>query len=92
MGPTQCYVLLGANLSLVCGSGLDSIPQATITWTAPDGTIVNDNARFDLENGSDIVRFDLTYIVMSDNGIWTCDVTVRSERYVVSDRRLILGH
>ena len=61
-GPTQHYVLLNGTLSFVCGIGLDSNPRATITWTAPDGTTVADNARYVLENGPDIVRVNFTNV------------------------------
>ena len=85
-------MLLGDNFSLVCGRGLDSNPQATITWTAPDGAIIVDNARYVLENGPDIVRLNFTQTILSDSGIWTCDVIVRSERHIVSSEgELIRG-
>ena len=58
--PTQVYVLLGSSLSLVCGRGLVSNPQAIIVWTAPDGTTIMDNARYNLEDGQDVVRLNLT--------------------------------
>ena len=87
--PTQRFVLLSDRLSLVCGTGLDSNPQATITWTAPDRTTIMDNARYDLENGPDIVRLNITGTTLSDSGIWLCDVTVRSERHV--NKTLVLG-
>ena len=89
LGPTQRYVLLGDSLSLDCGTGLDSNPQATITWTAPDGTTVMDNARHSLDNGPEIVRLNFTYTILSDAGVWTCDVRVESERYLVSNGSLI---
>ena len=89
-GPAQHYVLLGDSLSLVCGTGLDSNPQATITWTAPDGTTIMDNARYDLENGPDIVRLNFTHTIIIDTGVWRCDITVRSETYVVADGVLVL--
>ena len=88
--PTQHYVLLGNPLSLVCGRGLDSNPEASITWIAPDGTTVVDNARYVLENGTDFVRLNFTRTIPTDTGMWTCEVIVRSERYVVSDGRLVL--
>ena len=91
IGPTQSYVLLNGGLSLVCGTGLDSNPQATITWTAPDGTTIMDNAQYDLENGPDIVRLNFTHTVMNNTGMWRCDITVRSERYFVSDGELVIG-
>ena len=87
-GPTQIltqrYLLLGADSSLVCGTGLESNPQATITWTDPNGTIVVDNTRYDLENGPDIVRLNFTRTIPSDSGIWICELIVTSERYIVS--------
>ena len=91
--PTQRFVLLGDSLSLVCGTGLDSNPQASITWTAPDGTtIIMDNARYDLENGPNIVRLTITHTVLSDTGIWLCEATVWSDRYnIVSNGSLVLG-
>ena len=88
---TQHYVLLGNCLSLVCGRGLDSNPEASITWMAPDGTTIMDNDRYDLESDWDVVRLNFTRTISSDAGIWTCDVVVRSQRHVVSDGRLVLG-
>ena len=90
VGPTQQYALLGESLSLVCGYGLDSNPQATITWTAPDGTTIVENTRHHLDNGPDIVRLNFTKVFMSDIGVWRCSATVRSEQYVVSNGRLVL--
>ena len=66
---------MGDSLSLICGTGLDSNPQATITWTAPDGTIIMDTARYDLDNGLDIVRLNFTHTILSDAGIWRCTAT-----------------
>ena len=88
-GPTQRYVLLNDSLSLVCGTGLNSNPQATITWTAPDDTTIMDNARYDLENGPDIVRLNFTHTIVGDNGVWRCVASVESEQYIVSDGRLV---
>jgi hypothetical protein len=89
-GPTERYVLLGEPLSLVCGTGLDSNPQATITWTAPDGTTIVDNNRYDLENGPAIVRLNFTNTIMTDSGLWQCMVTVTSGRYIVSGGDLLV--
>ena len=91
--PTQRYTILGDHsLLILCGRGLDSNPQATIIWTAPDGTAVMDSTRYDLENGLDIVRLNLSRTVLSDNGLWVCEVVVRSEKHVVTNEgELILG-
>ena len=49
LGPPQHYVLLGDSASLICGTGLDrGNPQATITWTAPNGTEIMDNNRVNI--------------------------------------------
>jgi hypothetical protein len=88
-GPLERYVLFGDPLSLVCGTGLDSNPQASVTWMAPDGTTVVDNARYDLENGPEIVRLNFTNTIMTDNGLWKCMVAVTSGRYIVSGGDLV---
>ena len=89
LGPSQYYILLGNSVSLVCGTDLDSNPQATTTWTAPDGTTVMDNARYDLENGPNIVRLNLSRTLLSDAGMWRCDIRTESERYIVNNGSLI---
>ena len=73
----------------MCGTGLDSNPPASITWTAPDGTTVMDNARYDLENGPEVVRLNFTHTIPSDTGVWVCEATAVSEKYIVSNRQLV---
>ena len=91
MGPTQQHTLLGdTSISLVCGTGLDSNPRATITWTAPDGTTIVENVQYRLDNGPNIVRLNFTQVFSNDIGMWGCDVAVRSEKYVVTNGRLVL--
>jgi hypothetical protein len=71
---------LGDSASLVCGTGLDSNPQATITWTAPNGTTITvNNDRFNLENGPDIVRLNLSRTLLGDAGMWRCNIRTESE-------------
>jgi hypothetical protein len=91
MMPTQHNVPLGDPLSLVCGRGLDSNPQATITWTAPDGTIITNDDRYTLENGSEIVRLNITRVISNDSGIWSCEIIVTSEKHVDRNGTLVLG-
>ena len=88
-GPTRHYILLGDSLSLVCGTGLDSNPQPTITWIAPDGITIVDNARYEFDNGPDIVKLNFTNTVLSDAGVWTCDATVSSEAHKLDGGKLI---
>ena len=79
LGPIQYWVLLGENVSLVCGTALDSNPQAIISWMAPDGTRVMDNSRYKLDNGPNTVRLNFTHSVINDTGIWQCEIVVESK-------------
>ena len=88
-GPLQHYALLGDPLSLVCGTGLDSNPNAMVSWTAPDRTAIMDNARYDLENGPKIVRLNFTHTILGDTGIWRCDVRVVSSQDIISNRSVV---
>ena len=91
--PTQNNVSLGDPLSLVCGTGLESNPQATITWTAPDGsTLMNNvNDRYTVENGPEIVRLNISGTVLNDNGMWLCEVLVTSDRHIARNGTLVLA-
>ena len=77
------------SLSLVCGTDLESNPQASVTWMAPDGTTIMDNTRYDLENGPRFIRLNFTHTIPSDSGIWKCRILVESEQYVASDGQLV---
>ena len=82
-------MLLNDSLSLVCGTSLNSNPQASVTWMAPDGMAIMDNARYDLENSPDVVRLNFTLTILSDNGIWRCRVFTELDQYIVSGGRLV---
>ena len=89
--PTQHNVPLSDSVSLVCGIGLDSNPQSTITWTAPDGTTIMNDNRYTVENGPEIVRLNINRTVSNDSGIWLCEVVVTSDRHVFRNGTLALG-
>ena len=84
------FVRVGGNVSLVCGTGLDSNPQTTITWTAPDGTTITNSSRYDFEDGPNFVRLNFTNASISDNGVWRCEVVVMSAQHIMSEGNLIL--
>ena len=48
-----------------------------------------DNARYDLENGLQIVRLNFTHTILSDNRTWRCDIHVISGQDIVSDGLLL---
>ena len=89
-GPSQYFALLGNSLSLVCGTGLDSNPQANITWTAPDGTTVVGSDRYDFEDGPERVALNVSNTLLSDSGVWRCDVNVISSVNVLNGGRVLL--
>ena len=47
------------------------------------------NTRFELENGPDIVSLNFTHTILSDVGVWRCDVRVVSDQDLVQDGRLV---
>ena len=83
-GDTQRAVELGAPLSLLCGDQLMSNPPATITWQDPRGGVVTDNTHYELVNDGTGVRLNFTNTTLSDNGRWTCNVTVTGKDVTVS--------
>ena len=88
-GPAQQYALFGESLSLVCGIGLDSNPQATVTWTAPDATTITMNSsRYTLDNGPS-VRLNFSRTTVNDTGEWVCDVRVTSAQNAVGNGSLV---
>ena len=48
-----------------------------------------DNARIKLESGPDIVRLNFTHTILSDVGVWRCDVRVVSDQDLVQDEHLV---
>lgn len=90
LGPTQRHVLLYEHLSLVCGTGLDSNPQAAIKWMAPDGTTVIDSDQYSIDNGPSVVMLSIARVTMNEIGVWECEVGVQSDKYTVENGRLVL--
>jgi hypothetical protein len=76
---TEYTVLLGENVSLICGYNLTSNP-VVIIWQSPNGT----RTKFDDSKGYDnvdVVRHDITSVDAMDNGVWNCTV---KEQYTVA--------
>ena len=90
-GPTRQFVRMSDSVSLICGTGLDhGNPQATITWTAPDGSRVIDSARFILENGPSFVRLNFINATIADNGVWRCAVVALSKWHILNNGQFVL--
>ena len=49
-----------------------------------------DNARYDLDNGPELIQLNITRTVLSDAGVWICDVIVSSEAHKLNRGRLTL--
>ena len=69
-------VELGSPLSLLCGDQLRSNPPPTITWRNSAGGVVTDSTRLDLISDVSGVRLTLSQTVLTDNGSWSCNLSV----------------
>ena len=56
---------------LICG--LQSNPSATITWIAPNGTVISDKESY---SQGDVVQLNITSANRNDRGQWTCNMDV----------------
>ncbi len=72
-GPAKQFALLNDPVSLICGYNLDSNPPVNITWTDPQGNVVQNSDRYILDNGPEIVRLNITNTSNNDNGTWKCN-------------------
>ena len=75
----EIYVLLDHPVTLVCGYNLDSNPQATVTWTNPQGEIIGNSDAFRMDNGPAVIQLNITRAEVGDKGMWKCQVNVASE-------------
>ena len=90
-GVTRRAVLLGDPLSLVCGRNLVSNPMATVEWRDPNEILVLDNARYDLEDGPEVIRLSFTRTIEADDGEWACRVRVAdTDVSVVQNNELVI--
>ena len=48
-----------------------------------------DNARYDLQNGPEIVRLNFARTILGDTGTWRCDICVISSQNIVSNGSLV---
>ena len=48
-----------------------------------------DSARFNLENGPDIVKLNLSHTLLSDTGMWRCDIRTESEQDIMNNGKLV---
>lgn len=79
-GVEERVVLSNENAMLLCGTGLDSNPAATIIWRNPEGQVVTDGGRFNLINDAGTVRLDFTSATIQDAGSWSCEVRVEMDQ------------
>ena len=70
------FALSGEAVSLVCGYNLDSYPEASVTWTDPSGRkMLQNNDRYTLDSGPEVVQLNISEASQSDSGVWTCSVS-----------------
>lgn len=80
---TEYTVLLGENVSLICGFNLTS-SDATVIWQSPDSTRIkfDDPKGYIVKNGPEVVRLDITGTDLMDDGVWNC--TIEEAQYTVA--------
>ena len=70
-GDTQYAVLEGGNITLVCGSGVNSNPAPTISWIDNNGSTVSDGTGI---SGSTTLSLTITGVTHYQAGNWMCTV------------------
>ncbi len=80
---------LGDPLTLLCGDTLRSNPAASVSWRQPDGGVVTEGGRYTVINDATGLKLILTGTVPSDNGLWTCNVTVTAANVTVPPHGMV---
>ena len=81
---------MGGSVTLVCALNVDSNPPATVQWRDPMGNVVSEGGRFTLNNGPEIVSLTIDGVTASDNGNWSCTVSVSASCGTLDQERLIM--
>ena len=68
---TQCAVLEGGNITLVCASGVNGNPTPTISWLDNNGSIVSDRTGI---SGATTLSLTVSSVTRYQAGNWTCTV------------------
>ena len=66
---TQCAVLEGGNITLVCASGVNGNPTPTISWLDNNGSIVSDRTGI---SGAITLSLTVSGVTRYQVGNWTC--------------------
>ena len=92
-GPTERAGRSGDPFSILCGSSLDSNPEATVTWSNPSGIMISDTGRFNfVKNLAGDVMLELTTLLVDDMGVWSCVVTVQGTNVTLPSGDINIGH
>ncbi len=70
---------LGAAVSLLCGTQLQSNPAPLILWRDPRGGVVTASDRVSFINDATGVRLNFYNSTVVDNGRWACNLTVTAQ-------------
>lgn len=87
---TEYAVLLGSNVSLICGFNLISHNSldTVIIWQSPTGDRIksDDHEGYAVDDGPDVVKLGITNADTMDGGLWNC--TVQQQRIVALEIHL----
>lgn len=64
-------------ISLACGYNLESNPPAIISWSDPQGRLVENNDFYTIDNGPKEVQLNICNATRENNGTWKCSLTTK---------------
>lgn len=74
---------------IICASGLESNPPATIMWTNPEGEIIKNDSKYSYKSiisGPEDVTLTIIGVDEKDNGTWTCSISVKDGENVIGKK------
>ena len=81
---------MGGDVTLVCGTNLDSNPASSIEWRDNNGVVIADGGRYTFVSGPSEVSLRIAGVTANDAGDWRCTITVMADGRTIgtSDRNI----
>ena len=70
---------MGGDVTLVCGTNLDSNPASSIEWRDNNGVVIADGGRYTFVSGPSEVSLRIAGVTANDAGDWRCTITVMAD-------------
>ena len=75
-GDDRVPVEVRGDVTLVCGTGLDSNPASSIVWRDNNDVEITNGGRYTFGSGPSEVSLRIAGVTANDAGDWRCTVTV----------------